>query len=174
MTALKYGCRRAHTPSAGSAFPPQAQPTPAALAGREATAHSLTHVYDHDPEDVAALGWEEFIARQWESIFAGYRSKTGLRKVGRRWSDLLEVGLGCPQDVADLLVRKEIIDRADRDLEGVTDAHGLVTGMLAVLADVRADLLEVPGTPDGAAGLLEAHARLLTFVRTYALGLDAG
>jgi len=79
-------------------------------------------VYDHDPEDVAALGWEEFIARQWESIFAGYRSKTGLRKVGRRWSDLLEVS----------------------------------------------------GTPDGTAGLLEAHARLLSFVRGYALGVDAG
>ena len=102
----------------------------------EAAAHSLAHVYDHDPEDVAALGWEEFIARQWESIFAGYRSKTGLRKVGRRWSDLLAAGLGCSQDVA--------------------------------------DLLEVPGTPDDSAGLLEAHTRLLTFVRGYALGLDAG
>ena len=136
--------------------------------------HSLAHVYDHDAEELAALGWEEFIARQWESIFAGYRSKTGLRKVGRRWSDLLEAGLGCSQGVADLLVRKEIIDRADRDLEGATDADGLVTGMLGVLADVRADLLEVPGTPGGAAGLLEAHTRLLTFVRGYALGLDAG
>ena len=140
----------------------------------EALAHSLAHVYDHDPEDVTALGWEEFIARQWESIFAGYRSKTGLRKVGRRWSDLLEAGLGCPQHLADVLVRKEIIDRADRDLEGAPDADGLVTGMLEVLADVRADLLEVPGTPDDSAGLLEAHTRLLTFVRGYALGLDAG
>ena len=140
----------------------------------EAAAHSLAHVYDHDPEDVTALGWEEFIARQWESIFAGYRSKTGLRKVGRRWSDLLEAGLGCPQHLADVLVRKEIIDRADRDLEGAPDADGLVTGMLEVLADVRADLLEVPGTPDDSAGLLEAHTRLLTFVRGYALGLDAG
>ena len=139
-----------------------------------ALAHSLAHVYDHDPEDVTALGWEEFIARQWESIFAGYRSKTGLRKVGRRWSDLLEAGLGCPQHLADVLVRKEIIDRADRDLEGAPDADGLVTGMLEVLADVRADLLEVPGTPDDSAGLLEAHTRLLTFVRGYALGLDAG
>ena len=130
-------------------------------------------MYDHDPEDLTALGWEEFIARQWESIFAGYRSKTGLRKVGRRWSDLLEAGLGCPQDVADLLVRKQIIDRADRDLEGAADAHGLVTGMLAVLADVRADLPEAPGTADGVAGLLAAHTRLLTFVRGYALGPDA-
>jgi hypothetical protein len=135
-------------------------------------------VYDHDPEDVAALGWEEFIARQWESIFAGYRSKTGLRRLGRRWSDLLEAGLGCSQDVADLLVHREIIDRADRDLEGVTDAHRLVTGMLAVLDDVRTDLLEMADTPDGAADgaprLLEAHARLLSFVRGYALGVDAG
>jgi len=131
-------------------------------------------VYDHDPEDVAALGWEEFIARQWESIFAGYRSKTGLRKLGRRWSDLLEAGLGCSQDVADLLVREEIIDRPDRDLEGITDAHALVTGMLAVLADVAADLPEVTGAPDEAADLLEAHARLLSFVRGYALGVDAG
>jgi hypothetical protein len=177
MTALKYGCRRAHTPFRGQRIPPRAQahrhhwpfgPRP------EAAAHSLAHVYDHDPEDVTALGWEEFIARQWESIFAGYRSNTGLRRVGRRWSDLLEAGLGCPQGVADLLVRKEIIDRADRDLEGATDADGLVTGMLAVLADVRADLLEVPAPPDGAASLLEAHTRLLTFVRGYALGLDAG
>ena len=131
-------------------------------------------MYDHDPEDVAALGWEEFIARQWESIFAGYRSKTGLRKLGRRWSDLLEAGLGCSQDVADLLVREEIIDRPDRDLEGITDAHALVTGMLAVLADVGADLPEVTGAPDDAADLLEAHARLLSFVRGYALGVDAG
>ena len=36
-------------------------------------------MYDHDPEEVESLGWEEFIARQWESIFTGYRSWTGLR-----------------------------------------------------------------------------------------------
>ena len=75
--------------------------------------------------------------------------------------------------MADLLVRKQIIDRADRDLESAADAHGLVTGMLAVLADVRADLPEAPGTADGVAGLLAAHTRLLTFVRGYALGPDA-
>ncbi|MBO0816852.1 MAG: hypothetical protein J2P30_17135 [Actinobacteria bacterium] len=137
--------------------------------GQALGAHSLVPVYDHDPEDVAALGWEEFIARQWESIFAGYRSKTGLRKLGRRWSDLLEAGLGCSQDEADQLVRTEIIDRPDRDLESITDADGLVTGMLAVLADVRTDLL----SEDGAPGLLEAHTRLLSFVRGYALGIDA-
>jgi hypothetical protein len=58
-------------------------------------------VYEHDPEEVEEPGWEEFIARQWDSIFVGYRSWTGLRTMGRRWSDLVEAGLGCSQDVAD-------------------------------------------------------------------------
>jgi hypothetical protein len=129
-------------------------------------------VYDHDPEDVAALGWEEFVARQWESIFAGYRARAGLRRICRRWSDLLEAGLGCSQEVADLLVRSEIIDRADRDLEGIRDAGALVAGMAGVLADVRADLEEVAGTGAGPADLLDAHARLLSFVRGYAFGTD--
>src|SRR5262249_5357143 len=108
-------------------------------------------------------------------VVAASRSKTGPRKLGRRWSDLLEAGLGCSQDVADVLVRNEIIDRPDRDLEGATDADSLVSGMLAVLADVRADLPEAAaGTPDGAAGLLEAHTRLLSFVRGHARGFEAG
>lgn len=120
-----------------------------------------------------ALGWEEFVAQQWESIFAGYRARTGLRRVCRRWSDLLEVGLGCSQELADLLVRREIIDRADRDLEGLTDAGALVAGMAGLVADVRADLQELAGVQPGpAAGLLEAHARLLAFLRAYAFGSD--
>jgi hypothetical protein len=130
-------------------------------------------VYDHDPADVAALGWEEFIARQWESIFAGYRAHAGLRRICRRWSDLLEIGLGCTQDLADLLVRTEIIDRADRDLEGTADAADLVAGMAAVLADVRSDLLELAGPATGAQpALLEAHAGLLSFIRCYAFGTE--
>lgn len=51
-------------------------------------------MYDHEPEDVNVLGWDEFMARQWESIFAGYRGAAGLRKMCRRWSDLIEIGLG--------------------------------------------------------------------------------
>jgi hypothetical protein len=130
-------------------------------------------VYDHDLEDVVALGWEEFIAQQWESIFAGYRARAGLRRICRRWSDLLEVGLGCSQELADLLVRREIIDRADRDLEGLTDAGALVAGMAGLVADVRADLQELAGVqPAPAAVLLEAHARLLAFLRAYAFGSD--
>ena len=94
-------------------------------------------MYDHDPDGFGRLGWEEFIARQWESIFAGYRSRAGLRSTCRRWSDLLEAGLGCSQEIADLLVRAEIVQRADRDLEGTRDAGKLLAGMDQVLADVR-------------------------------------
>jgi hypothetical protein len=130
-------------------------------------------VYDHDPEEVESLGWEEFIARQWESIFTGYRSWTGLRRMGRRWSDLLEVGLGCSQDLADQLVRAQVIDRPDRDLEGVGDAHAVVVKMMGVVADVGSDLAELdresPGLP---AGLLDQHARLMSFIRVCAFGRD--
>jgi len=130
-------------------------------------------VYDHDLEDVVALGWEEFIAQQWESIFAGYRGRAGLRRICRRWSDLLEVGLGCSQEFADMLVRREIIDRADRDLEGLTGAGALVAGMAGLVADVRADLQDLAAVQPGpAAILLEAHARLLAFLRAYAFGSD--
>ena len=52
-------------------------------------------MYDHDPDEVTQLGWEEFILRQWELIFTGYRTWTGLRTQGRRWTDLIEAGLGC-------------------------------------------------------------------------------
>jgi len=120
-----------------------------------------------------ALGWEEFIARQWESIFAGYRAGAGLRRICRRWSDLFEAGLGCSQELADLLVRCEVIDRADRDLEGLRDAGALVAGMAGVVADVRADLQELETVQPGpAATLLAAHARLLAFLRAYAFGSD--
>jgi hypothetical protein len=132
-------------------------------------------VYDHDPEEVDVLGWEEFVARQWESIFAGYRSTAGLRKQCRRWSDLIEIGLGCSQEVADLLVRAEIIERADRDLEGAADAQAVVSGMADVLADLRTDLLEmVELGPELSATLLGQHARLLGFIGAYAFGEDQG
>jgi len=40
-----------------------------------------------------------------------------------------------------------------------------------VLADVRTDLVELAGAPEG---LLDAHARLLGYIRAYAFGPDAG
>jgi hypothetical protein len=131
-------------------------------------------VYDHDAEEVDRLGWEEFIARQWESIFAGYRSAAGLRKLCRRWSDLIEVGLGCPQDIADLLVRAEIIWRADRDVLGAADAQAVLSGMVGVLASLRDGLLDLGQVrPEQSARLLERHARLLSFIRAYIFGQDA-
>ena len=99
-----------------------------------------------------------------------------LRRVpgpGRAAANLLEAGLGCPPEVADLLVRSQIIDRADRDLEGTIDAGALVAGMAGVVADVRTDLAELAEAPAGPAdGLLSAHARLLHFIRAYAFGSD--
>jgi hypothetical protein len=91
-------------------------------------------VYDSDPEDVELLGWEEFVTRQWESIFAGYRSSAGLRATCRRWSDLLEAGLACSQEIADLLVRAEILGARLRALArrlafgtGTADPDGTVS-----------------------------------------------
>jgi hypothetical protein len=129
-------------------------------------------VYEHDPEEVELLGWEEFVACQWESIFVGYRSWVGRRSMGRRWSDLFEVGLGCPQETADWLARVEIMDRADRDLEGVAaNAEALVSGMLGVVADLRADLADLGDRGSDLSGqILDQHTRLLSFVRAYAPG----
>jgi len=130
-------------------------------------------VYDHDPEELESLGWEEFIARQWESIFTGYRSWTGLRRMGRRWSDLIEAGLGCSQDLADQLVRAEVIDRPDRDLEGTADAQVVVAKMADVVADMRADLADLgEQDPELSARLLEQHSQLLSFIRICAFGRD--
>ena len=132
-------------------------------------------MYDHDLEEVESLGWEEFILRQWESIFTGYRSWAGLRTMGRRWSDLIEVGLGCSQDVADQLVRAEVIDRPDRDLEGTADAQAVVAKMAGVLTDIRADLTELGDVDPGlSAALLEQHAELLAFIHAWLFGVDDG
>jgi hypothetical protein len=131
-------------------------------------------VYDHDPQELEDLGWEEFIARQWDSIFVGYRSWSGMRTTARRWSDLIEAGLGCSQEVADQLVQAEIIGGPDRGLEGA-GAAAVVSGMVAVLADLRPHLAEMSALdPAAAAALLGQHAKLLSFLRSYALGEDDG
>jgi hypothetical protein len=131
-------------------------------------------VYDYDAEDVDILGWDEFIARQWELIFAGYRKGSGLRKTGRRWSDLMQVGLGCSQEMADLLVRSQIIGRVDRDLEGSADSLDVLAGMYDALADMRADLVEIIGEGLAAAGLLDDYARLLAAAHSYVFGKEPG
>jgi hypothetical protein len=126
-------------------------------------------VYDHDPQELEDLGWEEFITRQWESIFVGYTRWTGLRTMARRWSDLIEAGLGCSQDMADLLVQAQIINAADRGLESTRDPGTIVSGMLAVLADLRTELLEMAsfgqfGRED-VMKLVDQHAKLSGFLR---------
>lgn len=129
-------------------------------------------VYDHELSEVEVLGWEGFISRQWESIFVGYRSWTGLRKMGRLWSDLIEVGLECSQDVADRLVRSGLIDGPDRGLPGLKDPRAIVSGMIGVLADLPAVMAELE--PEVSARLLGEHARLLGFIQASALGLYDG
>jgi hypothetical protein len=130
-------------------------------------------VYDHDPEEVENLGWEEFITRQWESIFVGYRSWVGLRAMGRRWSDFFEAGLNCSQDVADRLARDVIINGPDRRLEDAADAQALVSGMIDVLADVQISLADMGDVePKLSAWLLDQQAQLLSFVRVHVLGQD--
>ena len=136
-------------------------------------------MYDHDLGELEDLGWDEFIRRQWDDVYTAYRTGRGRRTLCRRWADLLEAALDCSQALADLLVRTEILDRADRDLEGTVDPWALVTGMTEVIADVRVDLLELgfeqPGFQElGPARLLDRQAALLGFVRDYAGVEDPG
>jgi hypothetical protein len=131
-------------------------------------------VYDHDPDDVAVLGWEDFIVQLWESIFLGYRSWTGLRTLGRRWSDLIEVGLDCSQQVADRLVSAAVINDPNRFMDGAGDAAAIVSGMTGVLARIPAVLSEMADLEPGvSATLLSQHARLLRFIQAQALGADS-
>jgi hypothetical protein len=130
-------------------------------------------VYDHDLDEVADLGWEEFILRQWESIFVGYRSWTGLRAIGRRWSDLIEVGLGCSQEVADWLVKTHVINGPDLGLQSARDGVRVVSGMMELLAGLRPDLV-VMEAQTAEFWLLDRHARLLGLIRSQAFGQDDG
>jgi len=121
-------------------------------------------VYDSDIGDIEEIGWDRFVTGAWESIFMGYRS-SGIRTIGRRWSDLLQAGLGCSQDVADLLVRSEVVLRQDRDLMTMRDPEQLLAAMGEVLTDIRADLASLAEIPPGErAALLAAHARLRSFL----------
>jgi hypothetical protein len=124
-------------------------------------------VYDHDPAYVAVLGWEEFTLRQWESIFFAYRSWAGLRTLGRRWSDLIEAGLGCSQEVADRLVKAAVINGPVHSMDGAEGATEIVSGMTEALARIPAALSDLAGLEPGVtATLLKQHARLLTFIQT--------
>ena len=126
----------------------------------------LRSVYESDLQDLAEIGWDRFITEVWESIFVGCRT-AGIRTICRRWSDLIQAGLGCSEELADELVRVEVMIRQDRDLMAIRDPEELLAAMHDVLADMRADLADpdpdaglLPIPPGQREGLLAAHARL--------------
>src|SRR5258708_34305772 len=122
-------------------------------------------MYDHDREDIDVLGWEEFILRQWESIFLGYRSTAAVRTVGRRWCAPIEVGIGCSQDIADELVRTEIVEREDLTLASAANSTELLAEMIDVLEGLSEALTRLPQIPeDQLAGMVEQHARLVRVI----------
>lgn len=99
---------------------------------------TLAGVYDYADDEVALVGWEPFVTRQWELIFSGYRSSAGLRRTGRRWADLLIGGGGLSEATADELVRAAVMDRPDLAPEDAFDPDDVRRRMLALL-DLMAD-----------------------------------
>ena len=123
-------------------------------------------MYDSDLADIDEIGWDRFICGAWGAIFLGYRSFGGIRSIGRRWSDLLQAGLGCSQEIADQLVRDQVIVREDRDLMAIKDPQRLLAAMDEVLAGIGSQLAELAAmTPASRDSLLAAHQRLVEFLR---------
>jgi hypothetical protein len=128
-------------------------------------------VYDYDPVDVAELGWDQFVSTAWESIFVGYRSYRGIRTIGRRWSDLVQGGIGCSQELADELVRDQVVMMEGRTMLASKDPLTVLTGMDEVLADMGTDLAELGDIrPEERDRLLAELARLRRFVRESSFG----
>jgi hypothetical protein len=122
-------------------------------------------VYDNDLTDIEEIGWDRFIYGAWEAIYLAYRS-SGVRSIGRRWSDLLQAGLGCPEEIADTLVRDQVIVRQDRDLMAIKDPQALLAAMAEVLADIGSELRELAGiSPADREILLAAHQKLAEFLQ---------
>jgi hypothetical protein len=122
-------------------------------------------VYYSDLEDIAEVGWDRFVCDAWEAIFVAYRSTAGIRSIGRRWSDLLQAGLGCSEEIADLLLRDQVVVRQDRDLMTIKDPERLLTAMDQVLADIGADMAEVAEIrPSDRDRLIAAHRQLREFL----------
>lgn len=132
-------------------------------------------MYDYDPSDLAELGWDGFVSKVWESIFVGYRSFSGIRTLGRRWSDLLQGGIGCSPDIADDLVREQVLMMSEgRPILTSRNPLEVLAGMDQVLADMGADLagLEDVGPADRSR-LVTQLARLRQFVRENSFGPTA-
>jgi hypothetical protein len=123
-------------------------------------------VYFSDLEDIEEIGWDRFICGAWEAIFVGYRSMAGIRSIARRWSDLLQAGLGCSEEIADLLLREQVVVRQDRNLMTIKDPERLLGAMDEVLSDIGADIAELPEIgPSDRDRLLAAHRALREFLR---------
>lgn len=122
-------------------------------------------MYDFGLADLGELSWDEFVSSGWESIFVGYRSSSGIRTIARRWRDLLQGALGSTEDVADALVRDQVMVRQDRDLIAIRDPEQLLSAMRQVLRDMGEDLAEVAWIrPAERDRLVAAHARLLDYL----------
>ena len=131
-------------------------------------------MYDNDPADIAEIGWDNFITGVWESIFVGYQTGRGPRALCRRCSDLLQGGIGCTEELADELVRLEIVLREDRAILRRRDPVDLLAAMDEKLADMGRDLAELDEIrPDERSRLVAGHAGLRGFLRASALE-DAG
>jgi hypothetical protein len=123
-------------------------------------------VYYGDATDVEELGWDRVVSAAWETIFVDYRGSAGIRSIGRRWSDLLQVGIGCSQQIADELVRRQVVIRQDRDLMSIRDPGRLLAAMDGVLADMGPDIAELDDVrPAERADLIAAHKDLREFLR---------
>jgi hypothetical protein len=132
-------------------------------------------MYENDPADLAEIGWEKFVTSIWESIFVGYQTGRGVRTLGRRWSDLLQAGMGCSQELADELVRLEIVQREDRVTLRRRDPLEMLDAMDGILADMGEDLAEVEDVrPRERAQLVAGLARLRGFLRESAAEAEVG
>ncbi len=131
-------------------------------------------MYENDPADLAEIGWEKFVTGIWESIFVGYQTGRGVRTLGRRWSDLLQAGTGCSEELADELVRLEIVQREDRVTLRRRNPLELLDAMDSILADMGEDLAEAEDVrPSERAQLVAGLARLRGFLRESAADAEA-
>jgi hypothetical protein len=122
-------------------------------------------MYDSDIADLEEIGWDRFVYGAWEQIFLGYRSFGGIRSIGRRWSDLLQGGLGCPQEIADALVHDQVIIREDRDLMAIKDPDRLLAAMAEILASMGAQLAQLDEiSPEDRERLVAAHRTLTEYL----------
>jgi hypothetical protein len=120
-------------------------------------------MYENDPADIAEIGWDKFVTGIWESIFVGYQGGRGVRTLGRRWSDLLQAGMDCSEELADELVRLEIVQREDRVTLRRRDPLDLLAAMDEILADMGDDLADLVG-PAERARLIAGLDRLRAFL----------